>query len=126
MMTLRGEQNKLYGLSPWVNWKKNSGSGPENLDYSHRGYAMLTTQQTTQQKAATDFADKRQSLGWSTGQVELQLCAPSPPPQCHFMSWYRNNSVVRNSKYKKPQRFGNWICFRPQVRGGRHLLYWVP
>jgi hypothetical protein len=22
--------------------------------------------------------------------------------------------------------FGNWICFRPQVRGGRHLLCWVP
>jgi hypothetical protein len=25
-------------------------------------------------------------------------------------------SIVRNSKYKKIQRFGNWICFRPQVR----------
>jgi hypothetical protein len=23
---------------------------------------------------------------------------------------------VRNSKYKKIQRFGNWICFHPQVK----------
>jgi hypothetical protein len=23
-------------------------------------------------------------------------------------------------------RFGNWICFRPQVMGGRRLHYWVP
>jgi hypothetical protein len=30
--------------------------------------------------------------------------------------------IVRNSKYQKTQRFGNWICFRPQVRGGGHLL----
>jgi hypothetical protein len=27
-------------------------------------------------------------------------------------------SIVRNSKYKKAQRFGNWICFRSQVRRG--------
>jgi hypothetical protein len=24
-------------------------------------------------------------------------------------------SIVRNSKYLKTQRFGNWICFRPQM-----------
>jgi hypothetical protein len=24
--------------------------------------------------------------------------------------------IVRNSKYKKTQRFGNWICFRPQAQ----------
>jgi hypothetical protein len=25
------------------------------------------------------------------------------------------------------RRFGNWICFRPQVKGGRrHLLSWAP
>jgi hypothetical protein len=35
-------------------------------------------------------------------------------------------SLVRNSKYKKTKCFGNWICFRPQVREGRRLLYWVP
>jgi hypothetical protein len=35
-------------------------------------------------------------------------------------------SIVRNSKYQKTQCFGNWICFHPQVRGGRHLLCWVP
>jgi hypothetical protein len=34
--------------------------------------------------------------------------------------------IVRNSTYWKAQRFGNWICFRPQVRGGRHLLCWIP
>jgi hypothetical protein len=26
---------------------------------------------------------------------------------------------------KTRERFGSWICFRPQVRG-RHLLWWVP
>jgi hypothetical protein len=26
-----------------------------------------------------------------------------------FLDW--------GSKYNKTQRFGNWICFRPQVRG---------
>jgi hypothetical protein len=35
-------------------------------------------------------------------------------------------SIVWNSKYKKKQRFGNGTCFRPQVRGGRHPLCWVP
>jgi hypothetical protein len=24
------------------------------------------------------------------------------------------------------ERFGNWICFRLQGRGGRHLVCWVP
>jgi hypothetical protein len=32
--------------------------------------------------------------------------------------------IVRYSKKYKTQRFGNWICFRPQVRG-RDLLCWV-
>jgi hypothetical protein len=27
-------------------------------------------------------------------------------------------SIVRNSIYKKTQRFGNWICARPQVKWG--------
>jgi hypothetical protein len=31
-------------------------------------------------------------------------------------------SIVRNSKYYKTQRFGNWICFCPQVRGGRQSV----
>jgi hypothetical protein len=31
-------------------------------------------------------------------------------------------SVVRYSKNERTQRFGNCICFRPQVRGRRHLL----
>jgi hypothetical protein len=26
-------------------------------------------------------------------------------------------SIVRNSKYKKTERFGNWIRFRPQMKG---------
>jgi hypothetical protein len=36
-----------------------------------------------------------------------------------------NLSFARNSKYNKTQCFGNSICFRSQVRGGRHLLCWV-
>jgi hypothetical protein len=36
-------------------------------------------------------------------------------------------SIVRYSRIKKTQRFGNSHCFRPQVRGGgRHLFSWVP
>jgi hypothetical protein len=31
-------------------------------------------------------------------------------------------SIVRNSKYQKTKRFGNWICYRPQVRGGDTYL----
>jgi hypothetical protein len=27
-------------------------------------------------------------------------------------------TIVQNSKYKKTQHFGNWICFHPQVRTG--------
>jgi hypothetical protein len=34
------------------------------------------------------------------------------------------SSIIRNSKYMKTQRFG--ICFRPQMRRGRHILCWVP
>jgi cytochrome c-type biogenesis protein CcmH/NrfF len=34
-------------------------------------------------------------------------------------------SIVRYSRNYKTQRFGNCICFPPQVRG-RHLLSWVP
>jgi hypothetical protein len=33
--------------------------------------------------------------------------------------------IARNSKYSRTQRFGNWICLHPQVKG-RHLLSWVP
>jgi hypothetical protein len=34
-------------------------------------------------------------------------------------------SIVQISTNKKTQRFGNWICFHPQARGG-HLLYKKP
>jgi hypothetical protein len=27
-------------------------------------------------------------------------------------------SIVRYSRDYKTRRFGNWICFRPQVKGG--------
>jgi hypothetical protein len=27
-------------------------------------------------------------------------------------------SIIRHSRKYKARRFGNWICFRPQVRGG--------
>jgi hypothetical protein len=35
-------------------------------------------------------------------------------------------SIVGYSRKYKTYRFGNWICFRPHVRWGRHLLSWVP
>jgi hypothetical protein len=31
-------------------------------------------------------------------------------------------TIVLNSKFYKTQRFTNWICFHPHVRGRRHLL----
>jgi hypothetical protein len=40
---------------------------------------------------------------------------------------YRDSalSIDRISKNYKTQRFGNSIYFRPQVKRGTHLLYWV-
>jgi hypothetical protein len=36
-------------------------------------------------------------------------------------------SIVWYSRKQKTRRFGNWICFRPQVKGARrHLLSWAP
>jgi hypothetical protein len=34
-------------------------------------------------------------------------------------------SIVRNSKNYKTQYFGKWICFRPQAKWRRLLVYWV-
>jgi hypothetical protein len=34
-------------------------------------------------------------------------------------------ALDRTSEHRKTQSFENCICFRPQVRGGRHLLCWV-
>jgi hypothetical protein len=33
---------------------------------------------------------------------------------------------LANLNSYRTRRFGNWICFRPQVRGRRHLFCWVP
>jgi hypothetical protein len=35
-----------------------------------------------------------------------------------FWTW----SIVRYSRNQKAQRFGNWICFRPQERGKTRTL----
>jgi hypothetical protein len=35
-------------------------------------------------------------------------------------------SMAEDSEYYKSQRFRNWISFRLQVRGGRHLVCWGP
>jgi hypothetical protein len=37
-----------------------------------------------------------------------------------FLLGFWTLSIVRNSINKETQRFGNWICFRPQVRGGTY------
>jgi hypothetical protein len=44
--------------------RKSSGSGLENGDCGHRGYAVLTTLHSRSAKVGTDFADKRRLLGW--------------------------------------------------------------
>jgi hypothetical protein len=59
----------------------------------------------------------------------------SHPTRCdlNLYNWYKGSqllgvwalSIVRYSKNWRTQRFGNWNCFRPQVKG-RHLLCWVP
>jgi hypothetical protein len=30
-------------------------------------------------------------------------------------------SIVLYSREQKTRRFGNWICFRPQVKGGEYI-----
>jgi hypothetical protein len=35
-------------------------------------------------------------------------------------------SIVQYSRNYKTERFRNWICFHPQVKGGRNLLSWNP
>jgi hypothetical protein len=35
-------------------------------------------------------------------------------------------SIVRYYRKYKTRYFGNWICFLPQMMGGRHLLSCVP
>jgi hypothetical protein len=36
-------------------------------------------------------------------------------------------SIVQYSRNQKTQRFGNWICFRPQImREGEDIFGWVP
>jgi hypothetical protein len=35
------------------------------------------------------------------------------------------SSIVRNCKYQKTQRLGNWICFSPHVREGWHMVITV-
>jgi hypothetical protein len=43
--------------------------------------------------------------------------------QNYWVSGFRPPSGIPNTR---KQRFGNWICFRPQVKGERHLRCWVP
>jgi hypothetical protein len=44
--------------------------------------------------------------------------------QNHCVSGLCASSGIRGNY--KSQRFGNWVCFRHQVKGRRHLLCWVP
>jgi hypothetical protein len=34
--------------------------------------------------------------------------------------------LSRILNHYKTQPFRNWICFQLKVKGGRHLLWWVP
>jgi hypothetical protein len=48
-----------------------------------------------------------------------------------FMDFFhRPKSKILKIKKLKSQRFGSWLCFRPQVNGRgrreRHLLSWAP
>jgi hypothetical protein len=38
---------------------------------------------------------------------------------CSELLGFRNFSIVRYSRKWKTRRFENWICFRPQVSGGK-------
>jgi hypothetical protein len=37
---------------------------------------------------------------------------------CAELLGFGTFSIVRYSREQKTRRFGNWICFRPQVKGG--------
>jgi hypothetical protein len=59
--------------------------------------------------------------GWyRMGWYGLDCCAQN---DCFFFLYFFHLSVFWGVETR---RFGNWICFRPQVKGGRkHLLIWV-
>jgi hypothetical protein len=42
-----------------------------------------------------------------------------------LLCFWTSSFVWYSKKHKRIQRFGNWICFCPGVRVGRHLLCWV-
>jgi hypothetical protein len=44
--------------------------------------------------------------------------------QNHWIYGFCSTSRIVNNY--KAQRFVNWICFCLQVKGGRHMLSWVP
>jgi hypothetical protein len=44
----------------------------------------------------------------------------------HWVSGLCPLSGILSTSNYRTQRFGNWIYFRLQVRGERHLLCWVP
>jgi hypothetical protein len=57
--------------------------------------------------------------------LKMYVASSQPEPYTQ-RTQYKNQwilSIVRNSKYKKTERFGNWMYFRPQVRG---VFCWVP
>jgi hypothetical protein len=78
----------------------------------------------------------------STLDEQLQHLSPAPVNiKCLYKTWgchddkdldcaqnYWFLGFVRRPEFKilETECFGNWICFRPQMRGGRHLLCWVP
>jgi hypothetical protein len=80
-----------------------------------------------------EYRDKRQDsqcLGWdSNPALEIQVWSyllGNLIFKSELLGFW-TLSIVRYSRNYKTQRFGNWLCFRLQVRGrGRHLLSWVP
>jgi hypothetical protein len=82
-------------------------------------------QQPTRHYIAEDNPLKRYCFAWPTqficiGQrtVTSQILVESKGfwRWCNTESGFWTLSIVRNSKYKKTQRFGNWFCSRPRVR----------
>jgi cytochrome c-type biogenesis protein CcmH/NrfF len=53
------------------------------------------------------------------GQVSVSLFERKP------FGWAQSIDLDHPNNYKT-QRFGNWICFHPQVRGETRLLFRIP
>jgi hypothetical protein len=85
---------------------------------------VLTTRHHISAKVGANFADKRRTFGrivcLQTEDTEFYVEANA---QNEWVCGLCQSQGILNNW--KTHRFGNWTCFRLQIRGGIHLLCWV-